>query len=166
MDVVRDAVELARPRAAAADVSLIFVREEVRGDRLNADGAQLKQVLLNLLLNAVDAAGAGGQVRTTVTGGEVVLADAGRGTRQATRGCICEVRDTGPGVANEDRSRIFRPFFTTKSSGTGLGLSICHKIVTAHGGEITVDRDGSETVFRVVLPADAAMPPAALEEEV
>lgn len=164
--LLADAVELARPRAAAADVSLIFVREEVRGDRLNADGAQLKQVLLNLLLNAVDAAGAGGQVRTTVTGGEVVLADAGRGTRQATRGCICEVRDTGPGVANEDRSRIFRPFFTTKSSGTGLGLSICHKIVTAHGGEITVDRDGSETVFRVVLPADAAMPPAALEEEV
>ncbi|RKZ14754.1 hypothetical protein DRQ50_08470, partial [bacterium] len=164
-DLLADAVELARPRAAAAGVSLDFAREQVRGDHLEADGSQLKQVLLNLLFNAVDAAGEGGRVRATITGGEVVLADAGRGTRQAIAGCVCEVRDTGPGVPAADRARIFRPFFTTKSSGTGLGLSICHKIVTAHGGEITVCRDGNETVLRVVLPAEAAAPRETLQEE-
>jgi len=56
------------------------------------------------------------------------------------------------------QERIFRPFFTTKSSGTGLGLSLCHKIVTAHGGNITALREGDTTVFRVVLPRAAAAP--------
>ena len=80
-------------------------------------------------------------------------------------GLVCEVRDDGPGVPDEDRDRIFRPFHTTKSSGTGLGLSISHKIVAAHGGEITVERHGGETVFSVALPVDRTNPDATLKEE-
>ena len=91
--------------------------------------------------------------------------DPARGTRRATAGLVCEIRDDGPGVPDEDRQRIFRPFFTTKSSGTGLGLSICRKIVVAHGGEITVDREDNQTVFRVALPRQSGAGQRMLQEE-
>ncbi|MFO7607715.1 MAG: ATP-binding protein, partial [Candidatus Krumholzibacteriia bacterium] len=95
----------------------------------------------------------GGRLRVLVRDDhQVALADPVRGTLRR----VVEVRDDGAGIPAADLPRIFRPFYTTKSSGTGLGLAISHKIVTAHGGEIAVDRDGSETVFRVALPRRAA----------
>jgi signal transduction histidine kinase len=61
--------------------------------------------------------------------------------------------DTGCGIAAEDLSRLFDPFFTTKQGGTGLGLSLCHKIVSAHGGEIEVkNRETGGTEFKVIIP--------------
>jgi signal transduction histidine kinase len=160
-----DAVTLARSRAAERGVVLEH-RPVAGGARLRGDAAQLKQVVLNLVLNGIDAAPPGGSVAVAVWAAEgLELADTSRGTRQRRPGLVCEVRDTGPGVPDEDRDRIFRPFHTTKSSGTGLGLSICHKIVAAHGGEITVGRDGDETVFRVALPTERFANDATLEEE-
>ncbi|MBE0564634.1 MAG: PAS domain-containing protein [Krumholzibacteria bacterium] len=158
--LVRDALDLARPRAAARGVRLELegpASGAGRGAGLVADGGQLQQVLLNLIINGVDAAPEGGRLRVVLRdGGQVALADPVRGTRRRVPGLVVEVRDDGPGVAPADLPRIFRPFYTTKSSGTGLGLAISHKIVTAHGGEIAVERDGGETVFRVVLPRRAA----------
>ena len=164
-ELAADAVELSRARAEGAKVELAPLATPGATVSLEADAAQLKQVLLNLLINAVDAAGPHGRVAMSVAEGPVALIDAGRGTRQSVPGLICEVRNTGPAIEEADRARIFRPFFTTKSSGTGLGLSICHKIVSAHGGEITADRERDETVFRVLLPAFAATTNRELEEE-
>ncbi len=87
------------------------------------DGDRLKQVVMNLTLNALDATPNGGTVTLTAShvGEEVVLT----------------VDDTGAGISREARERIFEPFFTTKASGTGLGLPIVHAIVTQHGGQIS-----------------------------
>jgi signal transduction histidine kinase len=156
--VVEDALDLVRPRAAGRDVTLEFTglpADAADRRQAMADGGQLTQVLLNLMINGIDAAPEGGRLRVILRDGSVVLPDAARGTRQRVDGLVCEVRDDGAGIAAADLPRIFRPFYTTKSSGTGLGLAISHKIVTAHGGEIAVDRDGGETVFRVSLPRRA-----------
>jgi signal transduction histidine kinase len=110
----------------------------VRGDR-----AQLRRALLNLLRNALAAAGAGGQV--------VLAAAAVAGEPPAV---ACEVRDSGPGIAPEMRERIFDPFFTTREKGTGLGLAFVREIARDHGGEVAVDRapEGG-ACFRLHLPS-------------
>jgi CheY-like chemotaxis protein len=123
------------------------------------DRAQLEQVVMNLVVNArqaiedmVDAAPAGDEpppmhvaVDTRAVGAEVLLT----------------VRDSGPGIAEADRSRIFDPFFTTKAEGrgTGLGLSVVHGIVTEHGGTIEVESTpgrGSTFVVRLSREAEPA----------
>jgi signal transduction histidine kinase len=93
------------------------------------DRGQLRRALVNLARNAAVAAGAGGQV---------VLA--ARPVADGARGVAWEVRDSGPGVPDELRDKIFTPFFTTREKGTGLGLAFVREIVRDHGGEIAVDR--------------------------
>ncbi|HOK46030.1 MAG TPA: ATP-binding protein [Bryobacteraceae bacterium] len=111
------------------------------------DGAQLQQVLLNLLLNAAEAMpeGRGGNVRIqTRTEGE------GDG-----RSAVIAVSDTGDGIPPENLGRIFDPFFTTKpeGKGVGLGLAVSYGIIQAHGGEIDVESEvGVGTTFTVRLP--------------
>lgn len=108
---------------------------------LQVDPGQLQQVLVNLVVNAVHA---------MPDGGRLVLR-----TRRAGRGVCLEVEDTGCGIPEEIRDRIFLPFFTTKDvdHGTGLGLAVVHGIVSAHGGTIEVDSEpGKGSRFRVVLP--------------
>lgn len=158
-----DTLELAAARADARDVDL-ELRGELGGEAtdLLLDGTQIKQVLLNLLLNAIDASPPEATVEV-VLDGEVALelSDQETGMRRSCRGIAFEVRDGGPGIPPEDREKIFRPFFTTKSSGTGLGLPLCQKIVRAHGGDIGVVRAHDRTVFRVELPRQQAGPKAA-----
>ena len=156
--LARDVLDLAAPRAAEKDVRLAWAGlapgQTVADLILAVDGNQIKQVLLNLLINAVDAAPPGGRVELDIrASANLGLADTRTGERQALPGLVIEVRDDGPGFAASDAAKLFRPFFTTKSSGTGLGLSICHKIVVAHGGDIMADRVADLTVFRVLLPA-------------
>jgi len=119
---------------------------------VHADGKQLGQVFLNLLLNALQAMPDGGQV-TLHTG---LHAATGTGDeRQGLNGQAVEVRvsDTGPGIPAQLVSEVFTPFFTTKPRGAGLGLSICRRIIEDHGGRIDVDvTPGEGTTFRVVLP--------------
>lgn len=107
---------------------------------VQADPAMLQQVLLNLLLNALDASAAGGLVRVSLErrGGRVVLG----------------VSDQGCGIPEELQSRIFDPFFTTKDQGTGLGLATAYKIVESHGGDLRVtSHAGAGSTFTVDLPA-------------
>jgi signal transduction histidine kinase len=102
---------------------------------------QLRQVFLNLIVNALDVVGARGCVRV-----ETLL----EGTHAVVR-----VRDDGPGILPEHRERLFDPFFTTKPAGegTGLGLYISHQIVRGHGGEITVDSAPDQgATFEIRLP--------------
>jgi signal transduction histidine kinase len=110
------------------------------------DAERIERVVENLVLNAVQAMGTS-HGRLTVEAGR-----AGAGE------VFVEVSDTGPGMSEEFvRTRLFRPFSTTKNKGIGLGLYTCREIVQAHGGRIEVEtRQGSGTRFRVVLPSDPA----------
>ncbi|HWG91334.1 MAG TPA: ATP-binding protein [Candidatus Thermoplasmatota archaeon] len=107
------------------------------------NGAEISQVLLNLVLNGLQAMPEGGRltVRTLDHGDCVAI----------------EVADTGPGIPPEVRDHLFTPFFTTKPKGTGLGLSICKGLVEAHQGRLTFETaPGMGTTFRVELPLAAA----------
>jgi signal transduction histidine kinase len=108
--------------------------------RVHADPDQLKQIVLNLLLNAIEASPAGGEVTLRV--------------RSIGANVVVEVQDQGVGIPPDQLDNIFEPFFTTKETGTGLGLALVHQMIVEHGGSITVDSEvGRGTVFRVSLPA-------------
>src|SRR5262249_43936633 len=108
---------------------------------------ELVQVFLNLILNAIDA---------TTQGGVITVSAAA--TDDAV---IIQVRDTGAGIAAEDRERIFQPYFTTKRHGTGLGLFVTKKLVQDHGGSIEfASTPGEGTTFTIRLPV-MEMPPSA-----
>lgn len=121
------------------------------------DRQQLKQVLMNLILNAMDAMKVQGGRLTVVTRHITRLDD--------TRWIQIEVSDTGCGIAPEDLPHVFDPFFTTKHestehAGTGLGLSIVHQIIQEHGGTVGVQSTvGQGTIFTLILP-DKARPNA------
>ena len=139
---VAETVDLFRPQAAGRGIELQTSADESL--LVRADARQFRQVLWNLLGNAADATPSGGLVRV----------------RLARHGshALLEVADSGEGIAPEDLGRIFDPFFTTKERGTGLGLAIVHRIVEAHGGELSVRSEpGKGSTFRVALPlADTA----------
>ena len=120
---------------------------------VESNESRLGQVFLNLLLNAAHA----------IPEGETERNEIRVSTRTDGRGyAVVEIRDTGVGIPAEIRERIFDPFFTTKPAGegTGLGLWICSGILSALGGEITVDSDkGKGSVFRVALPPVAMETP-------
>jgi len=106
---------------------------------VECDPELLEQVLLNLLINAVQA---------MWEGGEVLLSARLRDTR-----VLIEVRDEGCGISAADRERIFDPFFTTKETGTGLGLSVAHKIIEQHGGILSAENNPERGMtFSVDLP--------------
>jgi signal transduction histidine kinase len=106
-----------------------------------ADPLQLQQVFLNLLLNAIDAMHDGGTLGVKT----FLLPD--------KQSVVIEISDTGEGIPEDMKSRIFQPFITTKSRGTGLGLAITSRLIDQHGGDLGVDnnRDGGAT-FRINLP--------------
>jgi two-component system NtrC family sensor kinase len=113
-----------------------------------ASAEQLVQVVMGLLLNAMDAMGGTGTVR--------VVTRVGPSTAE---GVIIEVIDEGVGIPLRERDRIFEPFYTTKApgSGTGLGLSVAYAIIKEHGGRIEVDSVvGEGSTFRIILPVVAA----------
>jgi two-component system NtrC family sensor kinase len=115
--------------------------------RIRSDSAQLQQVFLNIIENAIDAIGKEGKVTVQ--------------TRFAPREreiCVT-ISDTGPGIPKEMVGRIFDPFFTTKAAGegTGLGLSISYSIIEKLGGRIAVEsEEGQGTAFKVFLPVGGA----------
>jgi signal transduction histidine kinase len=114
-----------------------------------ADTGQLQQVLINLVVNAIEATPAGGRVSVRAWPRE----------REAQEGVEIAIADTGSGIAPEHVGRLFEPFFTTKprGQGTGLGLAICREIVRGHGGEMAIDTDlGAGTTVRAWLPSARA----------
>ncbi len=106
---------------------------------VTCNGDQLRQVFLNLVLNACDAMPKGGTLTIRTVAGPTVA--------------LVEVQDTGVGIPADIRGRLFEPFFTNKAQGTGLGLSISAHIVTQHGGQIEVEsEEGKGSTFRIALP--------------
>jgi signal transduction histidine kinase len=113
------------------------------------DREQLKQVFMNLILNAIQAIRDGGSI---VIATRLHLTDQ---QGQPGRFVQVEIRDTGMGIPEENLEHIFDPFFTSKDEGSGLGLSISHQIVQEHGGFILVQsKVGEGTSFLINLPAD------------
>ncbi len=118
--------------------------------RIAANAGQLRQVFLNLAMNALQAIGGRGRLEI--------------GTQREANGVRVRFRDDGPGIQPEDRDRLFVPFFTTKPAGegTGLGLFLSYQIVQSHGGEIRVhSRPGEGASFEVWLPCQQALPAGA-----
>jgi len=144
-DVLGRAVALLSPEAERAGVTLT-VEPGTCSPGLRIDPEQIQQVLVNVVLNAIQASPRGSVVTLRY--------------RTEAGGCLLEVADRGSGIGPEARERLFEPFFTTKERGTGLGLAISQRIVAAHGGEIRVDSmEGQGTTVTIVLPATAANAP-------
>ncbi len=111
--------------------------------KVKTDPPLLRQVFLNLLINAVQALDGGGMVFVT--------------TQYKDKMACAEIRDTGPGIDDDDMERVFNPFYTTKppGEGTGLGLSVSHRIVTQLGGEILLHSEpGKGAAFTVCIPTE------------
>jgi signal transduction histidine kinase len=135
--ILTDVVELHRPRCKHAGIELTT---ELPLDEVKINGAadQLADLFGNLVGNAVDAVGSGGEVTVSL--------------RRERSAAIVEIADSGPGPPAEVAGRLFEPFVTGKSEGIGLGLAVAKHAAEAHGGTITWKRDGKRTVFRVELP--------------
>ncbi|MGH9328492.1 MAG: two-component system sensor histidine kinase NtrB [Terriglobia bacterium] len=141
-DLLDSVVSLARHADGAGRVEL---RKEIKpgASTVECDPEQMKQVLLNLVMNAAQA---------MPQGGTVVL----RAQRDDSRFSI-DVEDQGVGISQENVERVFDPFFTTKDAGTGLGLSVAHQIINQHGGRLTVLRNSPEGVtVRISIPLKAS----------
>jgi PAS domain S-box-containing protein len=112
--------------------------------RVPGDPVQLQQVLINLIMNAVEA------VRTSTRGPRELLIRSAR----KPDGVLVQVQDSGPGIAPELGDRIFEPFFTTKAEGTGMGLSISRSIIESHGGQLSLVPASQGALFQFALPVD------------
>lgn len=147
-ELVRSATRGVEPEATARGVR-IEVRARDDAPPVEVDRDRVTQVVLNLVKNAVEASSAGGLVEVDV---EVPDAD-GESFDAMRRFAMIRVRDHGVGLTDEDRERVFEPFFTLKNEGTGLGLYVVHSIVERHGGYIDVESTyGEGSTFTVWLP--------------
>ncbi len=140
--LVEDGLYLLETRCAKSRIEVVRMLEEELPEVV-ADASQLQQVLVNLVVNAIQAMPDGG--RLTIT------------THHTGSAAMLRVEDTGLGMTAEVRKRVFLPFFTTKNinEGTGLGLAVAHGIVSAHGGKIGVEsRPGQGSCFEVEISVD------------
>src|SRR5258707_6707116 len=163
IDRIRDQIKKAPPRRerfdlnAAIDEVIVLGRSAIITNRVwvqtrlseglfsvHGDRVQLQQVVLNLLLNAVEAMGS-----VEATPRELLIS-----TRQDHKGVRVAVHDSGPGIRPEHLDRVFDAFHTTKSSGTGMGLSICRSIIDAHGGRLWAEANEPRgAIFQFTLPS-------------
>jgi nitrogen-specific signal transduction histidine kinase len=137
-------VGLLSDQARKKGVELV-TRDDLAGATCMADPNQLTQVLLNLVLNAIDACGRGNTV-------EIVLRSEAHPERRGERVARIDVTDDGPGIPAEIRDSLFEPFVTRKTEGTGLGLAISRQIVEEHRGDIRCECLDKGTRFTVRIP--------------
>ncbi len=137
IEFIKETVELAHHALREKEIEI-----EIEGEKLeiNADKELLRQVILNLIINAVQAIKERGKIKIKV--------------EKLKDNIKLEISDTGPGIPQEYLEKIFDPFFTTKKKGTGLGLAIVHKIIDAHNGLIKVESQPGNTKFTILLPRD------------
>jgi C4-dicarboxylate-specific signal transduction histidine kinase len=143
--VVRDVVRIASAQAIAHGVELDSNLAQ-QPLRVKGDKVQLQQVILNLIVNGIDA------IAETPNGVREIVCRSWASDGQA----LISIRDTGPGIPADRLERLFEPFFTTKHDGMGMGLSIAHAIIKAHGGKISAETRPSGAVFHVTLPLSKA----------
>ncbi|MEI7449520.1 MAG: ATP-binding protein, partial [Desulfomonile sp.] len=143
-DSVDMAVQLLRHRLESYDVK-VEVNRDRRLPEIQADPDQLKEVFVNLMVNACEA---------MVDGGSIVIHEEESSSENLGPVAMVKVTDDGPGVPVSIQEKLFQPFFSTKEEGTGLGLSIATRIVEEHGGWIDLkSREGEGATFVITLPA-------------
>jgi signal transduction histidine kinase len=150
-DALEQAVDLVRPRAARQNISI----QSSGGGRLAtiADPQQLRQVFVNVLLNAIDAQPGGGDIR--------IVVDQEQGDDGPE--CVVRISDAGPGIAPDVQSSLFEPFVSTKDTGVGLGLAICRRLLRSHGGQIEANNlgtTGAQFSIRMPLESPQTVPSA------
>ncbi len=142
--VIEDVLALVKNQASFRDIT-IKTDLEPRLPLLMADGDQMRQVVLNIVLNAADAMPRGGELSISSR------------LEEPSKRVVIRISDTGTGIPDEIRDRLFEPFFTTKKAGTGLGLSIAYGIVERHRGTLDVESEvGLGTTFVITLPVEGA----------
>ncbi len=137
-ELVRETAELLGPQCRHAHIDLRLETPETATIGLMGDAAQLSHLFLNVLTNAIEAAGPGGWV--------AVRWGVGPGER-----AFAEIRDSGPGPKPDIAGRLFEPFVTGKREGVGLGLAVARQVAEAHGGSIQWTREKDATCFRIEL---------------
>jgi signal transduction histidine kinase len=137
-ELVTRAIGMARPRASTKEVQLAM-RETPEIVSIRADPLLMREVITNLVNNAIDAVDHGGRVEATT------------GKRPNGSPCV-SIADDGPGISEDQRHHLFEPHFTTKEGGTGLGLFMSYGIVREHQGELTYNGSSRGAVFTVTLP--------------
>jgi len=145
--VVDNALQLLEHRLESYNVEVSVDRKQPLPE-VTADPEQLKEVVVNIIINACEAMGKGGSIFID------------EGVSAASVGAVAQIRirDTGPGIPDSVREKIFQPFFTTKDEGTGLGLSIANRIIEEHRGLLRVDViDGRGAAFIIQLPIKEAV---------
>jgi signal transduction histidine kinase len=143
-DLIAPAVEMIQGRGKRHNIEIVI--DIPANLRVNCVTSQISQVLLNLLVNAIQAP----ESVNRPAGGKITVTSVTRGDMVGLK-----IQDTGCGIPGENLPKLFDPFFTTKAvgEGTGLGLSISHGIITGHGGRIEVESEsGVGTAFTVFLP--------------
>ena len=140
--IVEDVLNFVRNQASFRDIA-IETDLEAKLPAVMADRDQMRQVVLNIVLNAAEAMPNGGSIRVVSR------------NNQAARQIEISIVDTGPGIPDEIKSKLFEPFFTTKKSGTGLGLAIAYGIMQRHKGTIRVESQrGKGTTISLYVPSD------------
>lgn len=140
-EIVESVVALIHNQALSKGISI--EKKLAKGiPNLPVDAEQIRQVLLNLAINAMQAVDEGG--------GRIVFT-----TKTVDGFCIVTVEDSGAGISDDNLPKIFDPFFTTKEKGVGLGLSIAHRIVSQHGGQLSAYNGRVGSVFQVSLALTA-----------
>jgi signal transduction histidine kinase len=140
-EIADSVAALIENQAAAQSVSIEKILQK-NLPKVLVDGEQIKQVLLNLAINSLQAMTSGG--------GRLVFR-----TFETEENCVVEVEDTGGGIDEKVLPKVFDPFFTTKEKGVGLGLSIAHKIVVQHGGNLSAASNNQKTSFSLKIPLRA-----------
>ncbi|MGB9842809.1 MAG: ATP-binding protein [Caldisericia bacterium] len=137
LNVVKDSISLLQDKLKEKNIKVEY---DISFDpKFNFDPKQMEQVALNLMLNAIESSDYGSKIIIRM--------------KKYEEGVLLEIKDFGFGIKEEDKEKIFTPFFTTKERGTGLGLPISQKIVEMHNGRIWFASDGEGTSFFVYLPA-------------
>ena len=146
--VIVEIIELTRGEAMKYGISVLTELAD-HLPVVEADRVQLQQVLLNLIVNALEAMGA-------TKGPRELLISTGK---VESSGVVVAVRDSGPGLEAAMLERVFESFYTTKPTGLGMGLSICRSIIEAHGGRLWASRNPRRgATFQFTLPGDANIP--------
>ena len=145
-EVVDLVIQLLKHRLESGNVEVILHREKILPE-MEIDPEQIKEVLINLMINACEAMTEGGTI--DIFEEHVLVGDMGDYT-------MLKIKDNGPGIPEKIRNKITLPFFTSKEEGTGLGLSIAERIITNHGGTFTFESvEGRGTTFIITLTKEA-----------
>jgi len=141
--IVDSTIQLLAHRLKSYDVEIKIIREKLFPE-IQADPEQLKEALVNIVINACEA---------MKEGGKIVITEEENKSGSQKHEAIIRISDNGPGISKASLGKIFQPFYSTKEEGTGLGLSIASRIIQEHGGNIRAESvEGKGTAFIITLP--------------